>query len=97
VLQKLAKRRRDTASEYEKLGLPDRAQAELAELAIFERYLPSQLSPEAVEEIVRGVIAQKGATTVREMGGVMSAVMEQVAGQADGKLVSQIVRRLLSG
>jgi len=96
VLQKLAKRRRDTALEYEKLGSPERAQAELAEAAILERYLPRQLDEAEVEAIVRAVIAQKGATSVRDMGGVMGPVMEQVAGRADGKVVSQVVRRLLT-
>jgi len=97
VLQKLAKRRRDTALEYEKLGSTERAQAELAEAAILERYLPRQLDEAEVETIVRAVIAQKGATSVRDMGVVMGPAMEQVAGRADGKVVSQVVRRLLTG
>jgi uncharacterized protein YqeY len=96
VLQKLAKRRRDTALEYEKLGSTERAQAELAELAILERYLPRQLDEAEVEAMARAVIAQKGATSVRDMGAVMGPVMEQVAGRADGKVVSQVVRRLLT-
>jgi uncharacterized protein YqeY len=96
VLQKLAKRRRDTALEYEKLGSMKRAQAELAEVAILERYLPRQLDEAEVEAIVRAVVAQKGATPVRDMGAVMGPVMEQVAGRADGKVVSQIVRRMLT-
>lgn len=97
VLQKLGKRRRDTAAEYEKMGAADRAQAELADLAIIERYLPRALSEAEVEEIARAVITQKGVTSVREMGAVMGDVMAQVAGRADGKVVSQVVRRLLSG
>jgi uncharacterized protein YqeY len=96
VLQKLAKRRRDTALEYERLGSAERAQAELAEVAILERYLPRQLDEAEVEAIARTVIAQKGATSVRDMGAVMGPVMEQVAGRADGKVVSQVVRRLLT-
>jgi uncharacterized protein YqeY len=96
VLQKLAKRRRDTAAEYEKLGVAERAQSELAEMAVLERYLPRQLSEGEIEEIARIVIAQKGATSLREMGSVMGAVMEQVAGRADGKAVNQVVKRLLS-
>jgi uncharacterized protein len=95
VLQKLAKRRRDTAAEYEKLGSPDRAQQELADVPIFERYLPQALSEAEVEAIVRTVIDQTGATSPRDMGRVMGPVMEQVAGRADGKIVSQTVRRLL--
>ncbi|RIK44036.1 MAG: glutamyl-tRNA amidotransferase [Chloroflexi bacterium] len=97
VLQKLAKRRRDTAAEYEKLGAHDRAQAELADVAIFERYLPQALSEAEVETIARQVIAETGATSARELGRVMGPVIAQVAGRADGRLVSQVVRRLLGG
>jgi uncharacterized protein YqeY len=96
VLQKLAKQRRDTAAEYEKLGHSERAQHELADIQIFERYLPKALTEAEVEEIVREVIAQVGATSPRDLGAVMGPTMAKVAGRADGKLVSQIVRRLLS-
>ena len=96
VIQKEAKRRRDTAAEYERLGAPDKAAAELAELPILERYLPRQLSEAEVEVIVREVIAEKGATSMKEMGGVMSGVMARVTGVSDGKVVNGIVRRLLS-
>ncbi len=96
VIQKEAKRRRDTAAEYERLGAPDKAAAELAELPILERYLPRQLSEAEVEVIVREVIAEKGATSIKEMGSVMSGVMARVTGVSDGKVVNAIVRRLLS-
>lgn len=95
ILQKLAKQRRGTAAEYEKLGNPDRAQAELADVEVLDRYLPRQLSEAEVEAIVRSVIAQTGVTSVRAMGAVMAPAMAEIAGRADGKLVSQIVRRLL--
>jgi len=96
VIQKEAKRRRDTAAEYERLGAPDKAAAELAELPILERYLPRQLSEAEVEVIVREVIAEKGATSMKEMGSVMAGVMARVTGVSDGKVVNGIVRRLLS-
>jgi len=96
VIQKEAKRRRDTAAEYEPLGAPDKAVAELAELPVLERYLPRQLSEAEVEVIVREVIAEKGATSIKEMGSVMSGVMARVTGVSDGKVVNAIVRRLLS-
>ncbi len=96
VLQKEAKRRRDTAAEYERLGASKQAEGELAELAVIERYLPRQLSEAELEEIVRAVIAEKGATSMKEMGAIMSGVMARVTGVADGKAVNQIVRRLLS-
>jgi uncharacterized protein YqeY len=95
VLQKLAKRRRDTAAEYEKLGATERAQSELADVAIFERYLPKALDEAEVEAIARQVITQQGATSLRDLGAVMGPVIAQVAGRADGKVVSQVVRRLL--
>lgn len=96
VLQKLAKRRRDTAAEYEKLGETARAQHELADVTVFDRYLPQALSEAEVEAIVRQVIADTGVTSLREMGAVMGPSMAKVAGRADGKVVSQVVRRLLA-
>lgn len=96
VIQKEAKRRRDTAAEYERLGASDKAAAELAELPVMERYLPPQLGEAELEAIARMVIAEKGATSMRDMGSVMSGVMARVTGVADGKTVNQIVRRLLS-
>ena len=95
VIQKQAKQRRDAAAEYEKVGDPARAAAELAELHVLEDYLPRQLSESEIEEIVRSVIAQLGATSQKEMGAVMSAVMAEVKGKADGRVVSQVVRGLL--
>ena len=95
VVQKEAKRRRDAAAEYERLGDTNRAAAELVELAVLERYLPRQMSEAEVETIARRVIAEVGATSPKQMGAVMAAMMPEVKGQADGKLVSQVVRRLL--
>jgi len=96
VIGKTAKQRRDTIAEYERLGRTDLAANESAELAIIERYLPQQLSPEKLEAIVRAVIAETGAQSMQEVNVVMPAVMQQVAGQADGRAVNQIVRRLLT-
>ena len=95
VVQKEAKRRRDAAAEYERLGDANRAAAELVELAVLERYLPRQMSEAEVETIARRVIAEVGATSPKQMGAVMAAMMPEVKGLADGKLVSQVVRRLL--
>src|SRR4051812_649469 len=96
VIQKEAKRRRDTAAEYERLGAADKAAGELAELPVLERYLPPQLNEAELEAIVRTVIAEKGATSLKDLGSVMAGVMARVTGVADGKAVNQIVRRLLS-
>jgi uncharacterized protein YqeY len=97
VLQMLAKRRRDTAAEYEKLDAHERAQAELADVAIFDRYLPRALTEAEVEAIARQVIADTGASSLRDLGLVMGPAIAQVSGRADGKVVSQVVRRLLGG
>lgn len=97
VLQKEAKRRRDAAAEYERVGDPVRAAAEMAEMRVLEKYLPRQLSEAEIEPVAQRVIGQLGATSPKQMGAVMSAVMAELGGQADGKLVNQIVRRLLSG
>ncbi len=95
VIQKQAKQRRETAAEFEKLGDATRAGAELAELAVLERYLPKQLSEAAVEEIVRAVIAENSFTSAKQLGQVMAAAMPRVHGLADGKVVNAIARRLL--
>jgi uncharacterized protein YqeY len=92
-----AERRREAAEEYTKVGAQSRAQAELAELAVLEAYLPAKLSEAEVEALARAVIAQVGATSPKELGKVMGPLVTQVSGRADGKLVSAIVRRLLGG
>jgi hypothetical protein len=95
VIRREAKQRRETAQEYERLGAQAQAADELAELAVLERYLPRRLTAAEIEEIVRSVIAETGASTPRDMGRVMSAAMERVKGAADGKVVNQIARRHL--
>ena len=95
VIGKTAKQRRDTIAEYERVGRKDLAAIEAAELAVIEQYLPTQLSAAQIEEIVRAVIAETGAQSVRDLSKVMPAVMQRVAGQADGRAVNQIVRQLL--
>jgi uncharacterized protein YqeY len=95
VIQKEAKRRRDAAAEYTRVGDRTRADAELAELHVLEKYLPHQLDETEIEAIARRVIAQLGATSPKQFGTVMSAVMAETQGNADGKAVSQVVRRLL--
>ena len=96
VLQKEAKRRRDAAAEYERVGDPQRAAAELAEMAVLDKYLPRQMDEAEIEVVARRAIAHVGATSPKQMGAVMSAIMAEVGAKADGKLVNQVVRRLLS-
>lgn len=96
IIQRQAKRRREAAAEFEKAGKTDRANEELAELKILEVYLPQQLSESEISEIVQSVIAEIGASSMKDMGQVMSAAMEKVAGRADGKVVNQVARAHLS-
>lgn len=96
VIQRQAKRRREAAAEFEKAEQPDRAAEELAELAVLEVYLPQQLTEEEITEIVKAVISETGASSMKEMGQVMSAAMAKTGGRADGKAVNQIARTLLS-
>jgi uncharacterized protein YqeY len=91
-----AKQRRDSIESYRQAGREDLAAKEEAELAIVQEYLPRQLSEDDVRAIVKQAIAATGATSARQMGQVMKAVMPQVQGAADGKLVSRIVNELLS-
>ena len=95
IIGKAAKQRRDTIAEYERLGRDDLAAKESAELALIEQYLPKQLSADELEAIVRAVIAETGAESMRDMNKIMPVAMERIAGQADGRAVNQIVRRLL--
>ena len=97
VIQKEAKKRRDTAAEFEKLGDKKRAGRRTGRAPVLTKYLPRQLSEAEIEAIARPIIADLGATSPKQMGAVMAAVMAAVQGQADGKRVNQVVRRLLGG
>ncbi|MFC2355459.1 MAG: GatB/YqeY domain-containing protein [Capnocytophaga ochracea] len=96
LLQKLVKQRKDSAALYAQQGRNDLAEPELAQMAVIEKFLPAQLSEAEVETALRGIINQVGATTPKDMGKVMGLATKQLAGKADGKLISEIVKRLLS-
>ena len=96
ILMSEAKKRREAIEEMEKAGRQALAEQERYELSVIEAYLPAQMSREDVERIAREVIAEVGATTPKDMGRVMKAIMPRVKDQADGKLVNRIVRELLS-
>ncbi|RMG87762.1 MAG: GatB/YqeY domain-containing protein [Chloroflexi bacterium] len=96
ILQKEAKRRRESIDEYTKAGREDLAEGERAELAIIEEFLPQQLSREEIMRLAQEVVAQVGASSPKDMGKVMGALMPKVKGLADGKLVNEVVRELLS-
>lgn len=96
LLQKLAKQGRDAATLYQSQNRADLAEAELVQVAVIEGYLPKALSPEEIEEAVRTIIAETGAQSMKEMGRVMGEANKRLAGRADGKAISEVVKRLLS-
>jgi uncharacterized protein YqeY len=95
VVQKEAKKRRDSSAEFERGGRPELAAKEAAELKVLEEFLPKQLSPEELETLVKAAIAEAGATSKKDMGAVMKIAQAKAAGRADGKALSGLVNRLL--
>jgi len=96
VLTVLVKQRKEAAEQYQKAKRDELAEKELKEIVIVEGYLPRALSQEEITQIVESVIQETGATTAKDMGNVMKAVMAKLAGQAvDGKLISDLVRARL--
>jgi uncharacterized protein len=96
VLQRERKRRIEAAEAFRAGGRDEQAAGEEFELAVLEEFMPTPLSEEELEEIVDDVIAEVGATSLRDLGRVMADVMPQVSGRADGSLVSQLVREKLA-
>jgi uncharacterized protein YqeY len=96
VLQRERKRRNEAAEAFHAGGREEQAQAEERELAVLEEFMPEPLSEEELEEIIDDVIAEVGATSMRDLGRVMADVMPQVAGRTDGSTVSQLVREKLA-
>ena len=96
LIQKLIKQRKESAAMYAQGGRQDLADNELAEAAEMEGYLPKQLSEAEVEEIVKAIIAETGASSMADMGKVMGLATKKLAGQADGRTVSTIVKKLLA-
>lgn len=96
ILQKLAKQGRESARTYTDNGRQDLADAELAQAAVIEEYLPKQLGEDEIEAEVRKVIADTGAQSMKDMGKVMGIVSKELAGRADGRAISAVVKRLLA-
>lgn len=94
VIAKEMKQRKESLAEFEKAGRQDLADETKAEMAVLEKYMPKQLTPEEVEQIVRDAIAGQDAATLK-MGDVMKLVMPKVKGKADGSLVSKTVKEIL--
>ena len=96
VVQKQAKQRRDAIAQYEPAGRDDLVAKEQEELEIIEAYLPKQLGDEEIRRVVQEIVAATGASSMREMGKVMGAAMQQLRGRADGHRINEIARELLS-
>lgn len=96
MIQKLAKQGKESAQTYIDAGRQDLADSELAQVSVIERYLPEQLSEAEIEKIVKTIIEQTGAASMKDMGNVMGMANKQLAGKADGKTISGIVKKLLA-
>lgn len=96
IVQKLVKQRKDSAAIFEDQGRKDLAEPELAQSAILEQFLPAQMSEEEIKTVIEGIVGQTGASSMKDMGKVMGMASKQLAGKADGKTISTIVKGLLS-
>jgi len=96
VLQKLVKQRKESSDIYKAQNREDLYQIEAEEQEIIELYLPKQMDITGIEEVVKQLISSTGATSVKDMGKVMGAANKELAGKADGKTISEVVKRLLS-
>lgn len=96
IMTKMVKQRRESAKIYEENNRPELAENELAEAAVIEEYLPKQLSSEELEAEVKAIIAETGATSMKEIGKVMGLASKRLAGRAEGGAINQAARKLLS-
>jgi uncharacterized protein YqeY len=95
IIQKLVKQRRESAAIYKEQNRPDLYEKEVAEAEVLEKYLPAKMSQEELSNVIKGVIARVGAKTAADMGKVMGAATKELAGKADGKEISALVKQLL--
>ena len=96
ILQKLAKQGKESAATFQQANRQDLADGELAQVNVIEEYLPKPLTNEEIEAQVKAIIAQTGATSMKEMGKVMGIASKQMAGKADGRVISEVVKKLLA-
>ena len=97
LLQKLIKQRKDSLEIYQKQNRADLAVVEEEEIAVIEKYLPKQLSSEELKPIIQEIISSTGAESMKDMGKVMGMASQKLAGKADGKTISAMVKELLAG
>lgn len=96
IIQKLVKQRKDSAAEYQAQNRTDLAQKELSEAEVISAYLPTQMSIEELKSEIASIIKQVGAVDMKDMGKVMGVASKSLAGKADGKAISEVVKQLLS-
>ena len=97
MLQKMSKQRKDSLQIYREQNREDLAKKEEEELSVIERFLPKQLSEEELKKELRDIISETGAASPSDMGKVMGAAQKKLAGKADGKTISAVVKQLLAG
>ena len=95
LVQKLVKQRKDSAALYTEQGRADLAEPELAQVAVLEQFLPEQMGEDELKIIIADIISKTGATDMKDMGKVMGMASKQLAGKADGKAISKVVKALL--
>ena len=96
IIQKQVKQRKDAAAIYQDQGRADLAEDEMAQVVVLESFLPEQMSKEDIENVVKDIIADLGASSMADMGKVMGVASKQLSGQADGKVIAAKVRQLLA-
>ena len=96
ILQKMVKQRKDSADIYTAQGRPDLAEDEIAQIKVIQDFLPSQLTAEELEAAVKKIVAEVGATSMKNMGKVMGVATKELAGKAEGRAVSEMVKKLLA-
>jgi uncharacterized protein YqeY len=95
ILQKLVKQRKDSATIYNEQNRPELADKELLEASVIDKYLPAQMSEQDITAAIKKIIAESGASGIKDMGKVMGLSTKELTGKADGKVISGIVKQLL--
>lgn len=96
ILQKLIKQRKDSLAIFEQQNRADLAKKEKEEIEVIEKFLPQQLGADQLKELIKNIIAETGATNIKDMGKVMGLAAKRLAGKADNKTVAEVVKGLLS-
>lgn len=96
IVQKLVKQRQDSATIYSEQGRPDLAEPELAQAKVLEQFLPQQMSEGELTAAIQTIINSSGASSIKDMGKVMGLASKDLAGKADGKSISEVVKKLLA-